>query len=203
MTRITAFIDGFNFYHAMIENGCDRLKWIDYYSLADAFVAKSREQLTKVFYFTAIVPWDTQKAARHRLFIRALEFYDIEVVIGKFKEVTRRCRICGKQYKTFEEKETDVSIGVTMLTEAFNDTFDKAFLFSGDSDMIAGVKALKNVAPHKQIHAIIPIGRSSFDLANTCHFSSKIKRHHLERNQLPENIALKDGSVLSKPKEWF
>ena len=89
-----------------------------------------------------------------------------------------------------------------MLLEAANDTFDKALLFSGDSDMIAGVKALKRLAPHKQVQAVIPIGRSSIDLANTCHFSAKIKRRHLERNQLPNKIILKDGSMLSKPQKW-
>ena len=142
MIRVTAFIDGFNFYHALQENASHSLKWINYHSLANAFVAKSRERLITVFYFTAIVPWDTHKAARHKLFIRAQEFCGVETVIGKFKEVTRRCRKCRQQYMTFEEKETDVNIAVTMLLEAAKDTFDKALLFSGDSDMIAGIRAV-------------------------------------------------------------
>jgi uncharacterized LabA/DUF88 family protein len=203
MVRVMAFIDGFNMYHSLQENACNGLKWVNYHALADAFVAKSREQLVNTFYFTAIVPWDTQKAARHKLFMRAQELHRVEVVIGRFKEVTRKCRRCGQRYKTFEEKETDINIAVTMLLEAANDTFDKALLFSGDSDMIAGVKALKRLAPHKHIQAVIPIGRSSIDLATTCHSSAKIKRHHLERNQLPPDITLDDGSILRKPKEWI
>jgi uncharacterized LabA/DUF88 family protein len=107
-----------------------------------------------------------------------------------------------KNYKTFEEKETDVNIAVTMLLEAANDTFDKAILFCGDSDLIAGVEALKKFAPHKQIQVVVPFGRSSIDLVNTCHSSAKIKRKHLENNQLPTEILLPDGKKLIKPLEW-
>ena len=78
MVRVMAFIDGFNFYHALQENAPHSLKWINYHSLANAFVAKSRERLVSVLYFSAIVPWDTQKAARHKLFIRAQEFYGVD-----------------------------------------------------------------------------------------------------------------------------
>lgn len=91
---------------------------------------------------------------------------------------------------------------VTMLLEAARESFDKAFLFSGDSDMIAGVKALKNLAPHIHVKAIIPFGRSSIDLANNCHSQAKIKRSHLEKNQLPREIPLGGGKTLTKPQEW-
>jgi uncharacterized LabA/DUF88 family protein len=200
--RVIAFIDGFNFYHALLENGCRTLKWLNYRALAEAFVAPSRERLVKVFYFTAVVPWDSKKAARHRLFIQAQEINGVEIRMGKFKEVTRKCRQCGNAYKTFEEKETDVNLAVTMLLEAANDTFDKAILFSGDSDMIAGVKALKSLAPHKHVQVVVPFGRSSIDLVNSCHSSAKIKRKHLENNQLPSIITLSGGKTLTKPPEW-
>lgn len=204
MDRVAAFIDGFNLYHSLEEAGCKHLKWLNYWDLADAFVAKSREKLVKVFYFSAIVPWDQGKAARHKVYIQALEFYGVEIVLGKFKEVTRKCRGCGYQYKTYEEKETDVNIAVTLLSEAVKDTYDKALLFSGDSDMIAGVKSLKNLCPHKKITAVIPYKRSSIDLANNCHFSAKIKKRHLERNQFPPQIELKPGSgiFIQRPATW-
>jgi uncharacterized LabA/DUF88 family protein len=189
-------------YHALLEHGCQSLKWLNYYALAEAFVSKSRERLVKVFYFSAIVPWDSQKASRHKIFIRAQESYGVEVVLGKFKEVTRKCRECGKSYKTFEEKETDVNIAVTMLCEAANDAFDKALLFSGDSDMIAGVKMVKRLVPHKHVQVIVPYGRSALDLVNNCHSSAKVKRHHLVNNQLPETIQLGSGFALDKPAEW-
>ena len=202
MDRVIAFIDGFNVYHSLLNSGCRDLKWLNYRGLAEAFIAPSRERLVKVFYFTAIVPWDSQKAARHRLFIQAQEVSGVETVMGKFKGVTRNCRECLKKYKTFEEKETDVNIAVTMLLEAANDTFDKALLFCGDSDLIAGVKALKRLVPHKHVHVVVPFGMSSLDLINTCHSSARIKKKHLEKNQLPEVITLPGGKNISKPLEW-
>ncbi len=205
MERVAAFIDGFNLYHSLEEAKCQHLKWINYWNLADAFVVKSREKLVKVFYFSAIVPWDQEKAARHKDFIKALEFVGVEIVLGKFKEVTKKCRaICRQQYKTYEEKETDVNIAVTLLSEAVNDTYDRALLFSGDSDMIAGVRALRKLCPHKTITAVIPYMRSSIDLVNNCHSSAKIKKKHLEKNQFPSEIELKKGSgvFIRRPSAW-
>ena len=204
MNRVIAFIDGFNIYHSLVDSGCRNLKWLNYKGLAEAFIAPSIEQLVKVYYFTAVVPWDSNKAARHRAFIQAQNIYGVETILGKFKEVTRKCRgECGKKYKTFEEKETDINIAVTMLLEAGNDTFDKALLICGDSDLIAGVKALKSLTPHKHIKVIVPFGRSSIDLVNNCHSSARIKRKHLENNQLPDEIILSGNRKLMKPAEWI
>jgi len=203
MQRVAAFIDGFNLYHSLVNNGCTHLKWLDYRSLASAFILPSKERLVKVIYFSALTPWDREKMNRHRLYIRALESSGVEIVFGKFKEVTRKCRAdCCKTYKTFEEKETDVNIAVTMLLEAASDTFDKALLFSGDSDMIAGVRALKRLAPHKHVKVVIPYKRCSVDLEHSCHSSARIKLRHLERNQFPDEIALPGGAILTKPSGW-
>ena len=98
--------------------------------------------------------------------------------------------------------ETDVNIAVYMLAEAAKDSFDKALLFSGDSDMIAGVKAVKTLTPNKHIQAVIPYHRSSIDLTNNCHSSAKVKLKHLQNNQLPDDISLPGGGLLSKPQEW-
>ncbi len=201
MIRIAAFIDGFNLYHSVREV-CPKLKWLNYFSLAEAFIAPSKEQLVDVFYFTAVIPWDAAKASRHKFFIRAQELYGVKVIYGKFKEVSRECRLCHKQYKTYEEKETDVNIAVKMLLEAGRNTFDKILLFSGDSDMIAGVKALKDLAPHKHIKVITPMNRSPIDLRNHCHSSAKIKLRHLQNNQLPDTLTLPDGTNIFKPMEW-
>lgn len=205
MERVAAFIDGFNVYHSLNEHGCTQFKWLDYWNLADAFVLQSREQLVNVFYFTALTLWNPAKLQRQRTYIQALETRGVTVVYGKFKTVTRKCRAaCRQSYPTFEEKETDINIAVRMLLEAARDSFDKALLFSGDSDMIAGVKALKELAPHKHIKVVIPYNRSSIDLASKCDSAAKIKRKHLANNQLPDAIELGSGTgvFLRKPAEW-
>ena len=204
MRKVVAFIDGFNNYHSLLENKCSHLKWLNYWKLAELFVKKNSEKLNAVYYFSAIVPWDDAKSARHKTYIQALEISGVTIVLGKFKKVTRTCRECKKIFETFEEKETDVNIAVAMLSNAVSNSFDKALLFTGDSDLIAGVKAVKEVAPHKSIHLVIPYGRYSRDLENNCHYKSRIKMKHLEDSQLQEKIELgKDtGKFIYKPKEW-
>lgn len=203
MERVTAFIDGFNIYHSLMEGACPHLRWLNYWTLAQAFVAPKKEKLIKVFYFSAYATFDADKVVRHRTYVRALETQGCQAILGKFKRVTRKCRAdCCKKYKTFEEKETDVNIAVTLLLEANQNNFDKALLFTADSDLIAAVKALKQLAPDKYIQVILPYKRTSIDLVNCCHSSARIKRHHLERNQLPEKIELGNGKYLIKPDSW-
>jgi hypothetical protein len=54
MDKVIAFIDGFNMYHSIVEAKCSRLKWLNYWSFAEAFVARSKERLVKVYYFSVI-----------------------------------------------------------------------------------------------------------------------------------------------------
>ncbi|MDP2944811.1 MAG: hypothetical protein Q8N86_00415, partial [Atribacterota bacterium] len=59
------------------------------------------------------------------------------------------------------------------------DKFDKAYIISGDSDLIPSVEAVKALFPHKQIGVIIPIGRRAELLKLKCDFHMKIKEKHL------------------------
>lgn len=203
MERVISFIDGFNMYHSLLDAGLNGCKWLNYHELSKAFL-KSSQTLAGVYYFSALAPWDQDKANRHKLYIRALRFAGVEVVLGKFKIVTRNCRACGNKFQTFEEKETDVNIAVNMVKLALMDEFDKALLFSGDSDLVPAIKAVKSVAPHKEIHVVIPFKRSAVDLRNQCDESSKIKLAHLQRNQFPEEVVLdpKNNITISRPASW-
>jgi len=61
MNRISFFIDGFNLYHAIdYEPRFRRYKWIDLTKLACCFIPP-HDQLTEVFYFTALATWDSVK----------------------------------------------------------------------------------------------------------------------------------------------
>lgn len=205
MERVAAFIDGFNVYHAIAEAGFNDCKWLNYHSLAEAFTKPKTQRLESVYYFSALVPWDNQKAARHRVYIRALETFGVNVVLGRFKRVTRKCRgACGAQFQTFEEKETDVNIAVTILRLAMQDDFDCAMLFSGDSDMVPAIKNIRDVAPHKRLKVVIPFNRSSIELKNICDESAKMKRKHLTGHQFPDTISLHPGAGASirRPPEW-
>lgn len=205
MERVIAFIDGFNMYHSLANRKVGHLKWLNYWELANAFTQKKTQKLEAVYYFSAIVPWDTQKADRHKNYIKALQWAGVEVILGKFKRVTKECRAdCRKKYVTYEEKETDVNIAVHIARLAMEDRFDTALVFSGDSDMIPAVKLVREIAPHKHIKAVIPYARSAEDMKKTCDSNAKIKQAHLERNQFPDPVVVnaEKNVVIQKPQEW-
>jgi tetratricopeptide (TPR) repeat protein len=93
--------------------------------------------------------------------VRALEATGVEVVLGEFKKKTRRCRQCGKDYNTFEEKETDVNIALRVLELAAQDEFDVGIVISGGSDLVPVVQSVRRVAPAKTIGVLLPMGQRS------------------------------------------
>lgn len=108
----------------------------------------------------------------------------------------------GKSYTTFEEKRTDVNIAIYLFKLAIQDKFDKAYIISGDSDLIPSIEEVKILFPHKQIGVIIPIGRRAELLKLKCDFHMKIKEKHLKSSILPDIIPLKDNKQLVCPESW-
>jgi len=207
MAKIIVFIDGFNLYHALnYFDGPDhsrynRYKWLNLHRLASLFIGRL-DRLQKVLLFTALATWDQQKVARHKLFLRANEAVGVSVVYGEFKRKDRRCRLCRGSYSTFEEKQTDVNIALTLFQLAVKDEYDRAIILSGDTDLIPAMKAVRSTFPQKQIGVIIPIGKSSNDMLKHADFRFKMREYHLSSSRFPNQIALPDGSTLDCPVGW-
>ncbi len=202
MSRIKFFIDGFNVYHALErEASYHKYKWLDYSKLASLFVRR-QDQIVEVLYFTALANWDVQKVNRHKLFISALKFKGVKVILGQFQKVERRCRNCHQHYYTFEEKKTDVNIAVELIKSAVKDEFDTALIMSGDSDLAPAVEAVKSLFPAKKVGVVIPINLRAALLKQVCDFHMKIKEKHLTASLFPDDIDLGSGIKLSRPPTW-
>lgn len=208
MARVSFFIDGFNLYHALdyCPVGPDhykyrKFKWLNLKRLVGLFVG-TMDTLGDVLYFSAIATWDQQKAARHRLFIRAQENEGVTIVYGEFKRKEKRCPACKTRYTTFEEKQTDVNIALQLFHLAIRDGYDRAVIISGDTDLIPAIKAVRATFPSKQIGVIVPIGRSSEDLKKHSDFRFKMRERHLASSRFPDTITLADGSTLECPATW-
>lgn len=204
MNRVSFFIDGFNVFHALdCEKSYHKYKWLDYSALARCFIS-SKDTIADIYYFTAYAHWEPAKMARHQLLIRALTLKGVKIVFGKFKMRDKRCRICHKDYQTFEEKQTDVNVSIKLFQCAYNDTFDTGILVTGDSDILPAVLAVKESFPAKRIGLIIPIGRSAEEMKNVCDFHMKMKEKHLKNSQFPNNITINAGKniTLSRPDNW-
>ncbi len=208
MAKYIFFVDGFNLYHALdyTEMGPDhfryrRFKWLNLRQLASLFVGRL-DTLESVYLFTALATWDSAKVSRHKLFIRANENAGVRVVYGEFKRKDKRCRVCKAQYQTYEEKQTDVNIALSLFQHAVTDQYDRAVIVSGDTDLIPAIKAVRSTFPHKQIGVMLPIGKSSEDLLKHADFRFNMRERHLVTSRFLDSISLPDGSTLNCPLAW-
>lgn len=203
MARVFFFVDGFNLYHAFEDHQRYRkYKWISLTKLCACYVVNKKDVVSGIEYFTALTTWDLGKVARHNIFIKAQENEGVKVVYGEFKGKDRKCRICQKMFRTFEEKQTDVNIAIRLLQLAIQDRYDKAIILSGDTDLLPAIKAVQTTFPSKQVGVVIPIGRASEDLKKQTDFHYRMKEKHLSSSRYSFTITLGDRSTLTCPPNW-
>lgn len=213
--RVVAFVDGFNLYHAIDDldrNPLTRkptyrkqhLKWLDLWALAEAFIAPSREVLVAVHYFSAYADWIPDAHQRHRAFVAAIEARGVTVKMGNFKKKSRGCPKCNHQWIGHEEKESDVNIALSMLDLAQRDVYDRALLITADTDLVPAVRLVRERYPERKVDALIPEQRFRYamELRQACNNASRISEGHIERNLLPETIALPSGKVIQRPQKY-
>lgn len=105
MNKIIFFIDGFNLYHSLDANpNYHKYKWLDLAKLSSLFTTK-KDKLVDIYYFTALATWNTAKANRHKIFIKAQELMGVKIVYGEFKIRDKRCRKCHQFYEIPEENK--------------------------------------------------------------------------------------------------
>jgi len=202
MRRTAFFIDGFNLYHSLREQSkYHKFKWLDLNKLSKAFIS-SNDSLVDVFYFTAYAKWNPQKEAKHKIYINALRAVGVKPIFGAFRKKDVYCPRCRKTFQAREEKRTDVNIAIKLFETAMDDSWDKALIISGDSDLIPAIEAIKASFPAKQIGIIIPIGKRAEELKNAADSHIKMKEKHLQSCQFPDTINVSGFPVLIKPSTW-
>lgn len=202
MKRTIALVDGFNIYHSLDENpNFRKYKWLDLRKLVECFIAEN-EQLKEVFYFSAYAFWEPNKVTRHKTYVKALMTTNVVPILSEFKQKDRRCKECGKIYKSYEEKQTDVQIAINLFKASIDDMYEKAIIISGDSDLIPALLAVKAKFPLKMIHLLFPPNRAGESLKSIVDSYSRIREKHLASSQFSDVIDLGNNQVLSKPSEW-
>ena len=203
MPRVYFLVDGFNFYHALNDQrGWHKFKWLSFTRLAKCYLL-SGDALVGVEFFTTFATWDPGKVARHKLLVKANEDEGVAVTYGVFKRKDRHCRLCGKMFETFEEKQTDVNIALRLFELAVQDRYDKAVIVSGDTDLLPAVKAVQRTFPAKKIGVVIPIGRASENFKKQADFHHKMRVQHLTAARYPDHVTLRDGTTtLDCPLSW-
>jgi uncharacterized LabA/DUF88 family protein len=203
MTRVVAYVDGFNLYHGLKAGYGRRYHWLDLQELVRGLLRPGQE-LLEVQYFTARVRDSPDSELRQALYLEALASHSLRVrlIEGRFQDKPRECLNCGTRWMVYEEKETDVNIAIAMLTDAVRDMYDTALLVSADSDLRPVVAAVKHLRTGKRIIAAFPPRRRSRDLAQAVDGYISVDHATVRNSQLPSEIVTKGGVRLTRPAYW-
>lgn len=213
MGQAVVYVDGMNLYHGLKAKHGRRYLWLDLHALSEQL--RRPDTIVKVRYFTSIVAGEPDAARRQETYLAALTTHrpTVDVVRGKFKIKKFRCFKCGsryscacdpaREYRTYEEKLTDVALGVTMVKDAAQGYGDLSVLITTDTDLLPAISAAAELAPHRPIYLACPPGRQPPRL----HFppnvtSFLISRDHLAASLLPDTVAGREGQLYTRPDKW-
>jgi len=217
MDRVNAYIDGFNLYHSLKDQGWSKYYWLDIPSLLQGLL-KDNQVINTVFYFTS-PSVEPASLKRQTTYIEALERVSLtknrhlQVVRGRFESDDVKCSVCNDYIRCQEcgqivsfnhEKETDVNIAVQMLSDAYEDAFDVALLITADSDQVGTIRTIKKFFyDTKKVGVVFPPKRESKHLIKVADFVLHISQNDLGKNQLPEIVEKHDGYKLQRPNTWI
>ncbi|MGH9115459.1 MAG: NYN domain-containing protein [Acidimicrobiales bacterium] len=122
--------------------------------------------------------------------------------MGRFQEKNLTCRSCGGSWKAYEEKETDVSIAVSMVEDAALGRFDTALLVSADSDLCPAIRSVRRVRPGARVVAVFPPKRRSDELRQVADASFTLGHATIRRSLLPSSVRATSGQVFTRPRRW-
>lgn len=209
-------------YHALDDcSDYNKYKWLDLRLLAENIIS-SDENIVEILYFTAYCTWDKRKKMRHKQYVEALTKRGVRTVMGKFSPVTRKFNKNVMQiidmapviteysiipdeieYKTNEEKRTDVNMAAKIIDYAYQDKYDHAYIVTADGDIAPAIEIAKNRFPDKKFTAVLPIGLSGQYICKICDFNVvKIEESHLMNSQLPSPMTIDSNRSIEKPSTW-
>ena len=214
--RVIVFIDGFNLYHSIHELNFDAktkrptspkhyLKWLNISTLSQALIHPNQDILVGAYYFSAYAGWVPQDVQdRHRDYVAVLKSTDVIPVMGTFKKKPRRCPSCKHEWDTHEEKESDFNLALYLVKLAYEDAFDKAIIFTADTDLAPAIRLVREKFPHKAVHVAIPERRlnRSRALEDAATGRIRLTEAHFARNLFPEQVILANATVINRPLKY-
>lgn len=202
MVRVIVYIDGFNLYFGLKSKGWQRYYWLNLQQLAQKLLTEN-QRLVTTKYFTSRVSKPPEKSRKQSTYIEALETLDdFQIFYGHYLINAFECNKCGNIIPKPNEKMTDVNIAVEILTDAFQDRFDKALIISADSDLTGPIKKIRQLFPDKKAVVAFPPARYSFALEKVANASFMIGRKKIADSLFPNEVIKADGYVLKRPENW-
>ena len=201
--RVIAYIDGFNLYFGLKEKDWHCYYWLDIQKLCRKLLLP-QQHLVRVKYFTSrIKKASPAKHKRQSIYIEALQTLpDVKMYYGKYQLTPYKCRNCEYINEIPEEKMTDVQLGVEVISDAYQDKYDTAFIITGDVDIVPSIEKVRAEFFNKRVIVVFPPMRTADDLRVIASGYLHINEKLLSESQLPDEIVKTGGYVLKRPKEW-
>lgn len=208
MANVIAYIDGFNLYHGLRDRYQHRYLWLDLCELARRL--RPDDDILAVRYFTAIVRNDPPAEARQQAYLNALQAHNgsaIQITLGRYQSKQLTCRGCGSSWTSYEEKETDVNIAVSLVADAANPHPDIALLISADSDLCPAIRTARTVAARRPtrfgIVAAFPPRRYSHELKRLVPGAFTLGHQDIRNSLLPDTVTDSgSGRKFRRPAKW-
>lgn len=202
--RLAVYVDGFNLYHGLHDEAARELLWLDQVALAKSL--RPRSSLVRVKYFTATVLNDPGAQSRQDRYVEALKAHypgRLTVVMGKYMEKPRRCRSCGANWISYEEKQTDVNMAVHIVADVAAGIAETYMIVTADSDVIPAVKMAKAQNSAATIIAQYPPRRQSSAITRLLPSSRQITISKLKQAQFPDRAVAPNGQIFTRPPKWY
>jgi uncharacterized LabA/DUF88 family protein len=227
--RARVYVDGFNFYYGAVKGTVGR-KWLDFRRFGERIIPAGAV-FDELHYFTTRIaarPNDPDAPTRQDAFLRAIATLEgVFVHEGSFKATKKRRQLVDPQpmgrtrkgkptapYRSLEdlgwprnawtynteEKQSDVNLAVKLVADCLDDLFDVAVVISDDTDLSAPIVLARDRG--KRVVVLSPRGYVLDDLASDERDRRTIHRGVLEACQMPDPLALADGTAIHKPESW-
>jgi uncharacterized LabA/DUF88 family protein len=209
VARVIAYVDGFNLYHGIRARFQHRYLWLDLAELVRRL--RPRDAIVAVRYFTALVRNDPLAEARQQVYLSVLQAHSgpvLDIVHGRYQAKHQECRGCGATWISYEEKETDVNIAVSLVADAASSAADIALLISADSDLCPAIRTTRVVSAavggRRGIIAAFPPRRYSHELKTLVPGAFTLAQADLRNSLLPDVVIdPRSGQKYRRPTKWY
>lgn len=209
--RTIIYIDGFNLYFGLVQQGWRKYLWLDLAKFAES-ILRPDQLLVRVNYFTSEITGPPDKLARQRSYLAAVRTLGaVTIHRGRYESDQVRCVQCGvamacpacqKVWYDNNEKMTDVKIATGMLVDAFHDRYDDAILVSGDADQKPAIEHVRKLYPKKNVLVCFPPARKSYDLQTVASGIVAVTEETFRKSQFETVVITSPGRSVTKPASW-
>lgn len=201
--KVIVYVDGYNFYYGLKENGWKKFYWLDMVKFCESFMGVNQE-LMLVKYFSAPTH-NSDKSSRQSKFFSANKTNNrFQLILGNYMLKNINCRSCGEDFKVPEEKKTDVNIATQLIADCVYNNCDLSILISGDSDLTPPIEFIKSHNSKHIITIFFPPRRKGLHLKSIAHNSLNLEsyKNKFKNCQLADEVELPSGFIIKKPNTW-